>query len=302
MHKVTIIEHVPFDGSTTGYIKIKFENYHYKLINAIRRIANKYVTTWAYPQDKIKIEANTNVAYNNDMMRLRLSYLPIFDTGKLYNNTTKSIMSYINVTNNTNSIINVTSHNIICKIDNENSDMYKKVDEILIIKLLPQTKFICTMTGQLGMGITSDIWSASQNGYYDYSEDMKTINLTLETDGKMNLMEILTKTMIKLDEKINKIRDQILAELEKKPDNDIILFEIDNEDYSICDVINNEFQEHNKITQSGVSRPDMLKNTSVIKITNDKNLSVSIKDCFNNIVKQIDDIRNQLKNNQKKKH
>ena len=49
------------------------------LINSFRRTCEKNIPTIAIPRGLIKIIKNTAVAYDNDYMKQRLRFLPIFD-------------------------------------------------------------------------------------------------------------------------------------------------------------------------------------------------------------------------------
>jgi DNA-directed RNA polymerase subunit L len=307
---ITIDKYTPFDGSTTGKLSLIFsgKDINNKIVNALRRISSKYVPTYAFSPENILITKNTTNAFNSDMMKLRLSMLPIFNAdpeidylhekywkGINYGNLSrekhsdeKYIAAFVNVTNKTTNILNVTTHDIILKIDGYTKDTYKKADPIILIKLNPNDIFTCSMTASLGIGERHDIWSAIQNGYFESENGL--IKLTIETAGKLDLFNILVKACNILVHKISLIK----KEINNKFSENIISIELIDEDFSLGDIINNEFQSNSNIKFSGISKPDLLKNIIVIKVSADENNVNYIYESLDNLVNKLEYVKSRF--------
>lgn len=308
--KINIDKYAPFDGSTTGKLSLVFsgDDINNKIINALRRFSCKYVPTYAYHPDNIMITKNTSNAYNSDMIRLRLSMLPIINIDpdidylpdKYWKNINyndpsrekhpkeKYIAGYVNITNKTQNIINVTTHDLIFKVDGETSNIYKKSDPIILIKLNPSNTFTCSMLATLGIGERHDIWCAIQNGYFEKTD--KNIIFTIETAGKLNLFDILIKACNILLYKIRLIKDELNKSLMKITEKDIII-ELIDEDFSLGDIINSEFQLNQNIQFSGISKLDLLKNIILIKINTINNDVNYIYNSMDNLINKIEYIK-----------
>ena len=301
---IVINKYTPFNGSTTGklILDISGNDIDNKIINILRRFSVKYIPTYAYTPETILILKNTSNAYNNDMIKLRISTLPIFNIDPeidileekywrtvKYNDIErekhpkeKNITSYINVTNKTSNIINVTTHDIIFKINGETSDIYKQIDPIILIKLHKNEIFTCSFTGTLSIGERHSIWNAVQNSYFDILSDK--IIFTLENNGKLNLFDILIKVCNIIIYKIQNLKNELKDEYAT----DIIIIELIDEDFSFGDVINNEFQLNKKISFSGISKPDLLKNIILIKINNIENTLKNIHHSLDKLINKFE--------------
>lgn len=257
------------------------------LINTIRRLCYGYVPTYSFCKQTIQIEQNGSI-FDNDYMRLRLSqivypnltvpimYLP----EKYWKNVDYSdnkrekipednidIEMYINVSNSTNEIMNVTTNNVNFV---ENGNDIEKIDKgypHLIIKLRPKEVFKCKCKGVLGVGLNNDIWSAAGNCYYSELIDNK-FKFTLESQGQMDEYEILYKACHVLNIKLKSIRDIIQnrydnSDIKNKKDVEIHL---ENEDHTLGNIINEFLQINKNVVFSGLSKPDLLVKEVVIKL------------------------------------
>lgn len=304
---LNIEKYLPFDGSNNERLSIKFsgKDINNKIVNALRRISCKYVPTYAFSPENITITKNTSNAFNNDMIKLRLSTLPIFNIDpnidilheKYWKNGNKEkhpsekyIAGFINITNKTPQIVNVTTHDIVLKIDGENSDVYKKTDPIILIKLNPNNIFTCSMIATLGIGYMHDNWSALQNGYFDIQPDGSII-LTIETAGKINLFDILIRSCNILINKLQLIKEELNNKSLLQYNDNSLTFELIDEDISFGDIINYELQSSKNIIFSGISKPDLLKNIVYIKTNIVNNDIIHIIDCLNNLINKIEYIK-----------
>lgn len=256
------------------------------ITNTLRRVSFDDIPMYAFAY--INIEHNNSV-YNNDMMRIRIRQLPIYDIknslyylhprywdGVDYNDKDRdkhekemSIEGVINVYNNTNENMNVTTNNMYYYVEgfqipypNRN-----KNEPILIVQLRPNETFKCQIKGCLGVGERDNIWAAAAQSYHD--ELPGKILYTTESCGQMNEFDILIKSCLYIRLKLKGIAAEIKNRIDEKEilPAQTIFFEIVNEDHTICNVINNALQDHKQILFSGVSKPDHLVKLMKFKIS-----------------------------------
>ena len=69
------------NGLDSHYLTLEFQgdDLNIKIINMLKRACSNSVPVYAYAKELINIIENTSIAYNNDMMKLDLSLLPIFN-------------------------------------------------------------------------------------------------------------------------------------------------------------------------------------------------------------------------------
>lgn len=284
--KIKVKSHRKFDGSTSERLELECENVDSKILNTIRRACCMYVPMYGYSADNITISKNTVTAINNDMIKLRLSMLPVFyddkidskieylseeywkdvnygDKDRPRHSKEKNIVAYINAQNNGQDIVNVTTHDILLKVNGDTCNVYKKVDPIVLIRLRPKDAFNCTMIASLGVGARHDLWSAAQNGYYTYDDDGKSI-LTIETAGKLDAVEIVRRACHYIIKKLELIQEEFEGMI--KQQNNTIQLELLDVDYAIGDLINDVLQHDEHVTFSGISQPDRLVKSIVLKI------------------------------------
>jgi DNA-directed RNA polymerase subunit L len=261
-------------------IEFNGKNNNHTIVNAIRRVAMDSIPTYAFWKDLMVIEANTSI-FNNDYMKLRLSQLPIFDiksdieflhprfwdkvdykdTKREKHLKEKNIEFYLNVHNNTPENINVTTNDARVVIDSEITQMYNKKYPILITQLRPNESFKCYLRATLGVGEKNNIWSAVNTSFYDIDEKEESkITLTLESQGQLTEKDILVKSAGNIIYKLDEFKNIINKKIKDKEitDENLIRFEFKNEDHTFGELLNRAFQDHPKITFSGVSKPDHL--------------------------------------------
>jgi len=262
------------------------------IINAIRRVSMDEIPIYGFPAELIKIEGN-NTIFNNDYMRLRLSQIPILDIDsgldfldKKYVNTEllftdinyiryekeKVIEMYINTFNNTPENINITTNDITYLVDGETMNPYFKKYPILIIQLRPNETFKCHMKSALSTGLKSNIFSAASNCYYNYDEDKNKYIFTIESQGQIQEQVIIKKSVNYLLKKINDFKTYFTVQLKestKYEKNSTLIFEFEDEDHTMGELINNAFQDHKNIIFCGLSKPSPLERLIKIKIASD---------------------------------
>lgn len=307
MTQARIVKYVPFDGETSGILQIEFVGTHYKLLNALRRVSLKYVPTYAFHPDKILFTKNTSVAFNNDMLKLRFSNLPLFNVDPdldylediywknvKYSDSERSkhpkeqqIEGYINYKNTTDNIVNVTTHDMKLKINGKDQSIYTKAKPIVLVKLKKDEEICCQMTAVLGIGEINDIWSAAQNAYYEIDNDK--ILFSVETAGKINLFDILLRSCLIMIIKLENLGREIKQKIElcsNDRESEYLDLEFD-EDYGLIDILNYELQQNGNIEFSGIARHNLLNKKVNIKISNSDKLLVNIASTIEILVKKI---------------
>lgn len=277
------------------------------LINMLRRVSLLFIPTYAFTKDSINIEENTSV-FNNDMMKLRLSQFTypniknnIVDfEDKYWKNVDYSdperevhpddkldVKMYIDIKNDTNDIMNVTTHDAEYYIDNESTNDVLKYDKCLLIKLKKGESFKCNAKLVLGIGLLDDIFAAAANCYY-MEEDKNKCKFIIESQGQLSEKDILLKACDVSISRLNLIKNEMNEKYKDINDKSNatklqVLFE--NQDHTFCNCINDFIQDDKNTVFSGFSKPDQLKRESVIKI-----VSLPNKPCINIIMSSIDEI------------
>lgn len=296
-----------------------------KLINSIRRASMDNIPCYAFPRELINISDNTSIAFNNDYMTERLSKLPIFnlkdndldpnisflhekywknvdylDKYREIHENEKSIEININFHNNTDQIksFDTSSNGFNVYVENEKVEMYSKKYPILIIKLRPDDTFKCSMKATLGISENDSIYCASTNSWHYYENDdiTKPINLSLRCNPIFSPDNILKKSCEYIVYRLDIIENEILKLFDENFENNQIEINIIDEDFTIGDILNYEFQSDKNIIFSGVTKPDHLIKSILIKIQFNE---LSKQECKNSLKKSINNLK--LKLNQIKK-
>lgn len=284
VNEVNYVKYIKDESINANWLTLNFagSDFNVKMANTIRRVAANRVPTYAIPIELINIESNTTVAFNNDYMRLQLSTVPIADIDpNLYQLDEKHWYKvnftdperdrhkneqpneyYVDVTNNTTSIIPVTTTDLAVHVAGEKTSPYSEKYPILLIKLRPKDHFKCHFKSVLGVGDLNAIWKAARNGYYDEIETSKGKEyvLTLEGNWQFSEYELYIRSCKYLIFRLNQIKVDLTekmntGEIELEP---IIQFSIPNEDHTIGELLNYEFQSHDDILGSGCVKPDHL--------------------------------------------
>jgi DNA-directed RNA polymerase subunit L len=264
---------------------------NHKIVNTLRRITFNDIPTYAFPPELITMTKNTSV-FNNDYMRDHLSQLPILNIPpsennlfylhpKYWNNIDYSdkerdiyeneiiIDMYINSTNNTQHIMNVTTNDATIIKNDIKISMYDTVYPPLLIQLKPGQSFSCHMRSALSVGEKCDIWAASSNSYYEIDDKTKQILASYETQGQLHEYEFLIKacdyTFYKLEELQSNLNEKVISgEINKN--NDTINIYLVDEDHTMGELINDTMQDLSTVIYSGFSRPDNLVRMGVITV------------------------------------
>lgn len=309
------LKNEPFNDHKSSMLKLQLsgKDIHTKIVNALRRVACNNIPIYAFPPELITIEENTCVAFNNDYMKSRLCNLPIMQLNDLDNDlaflheqywknvnyadlkrekhqSEKNVTLYVNIKNTTNSILNVTTNDAKIYIDEKEIEKpYNTNYPYLIIKLRPNDSFKCFMKAALGIGENKAYWNCSRNAYHEVFDD-NIYSLTIASNGQLKEYDILIKACHFLNKKLEDIKNEMLrmlktGELEKS---NIIEFVLEGETHTIGELLNYEFQSHKDIHFSGVSKPDLMVNTMIIKVQGEHDTpSNAMLECIDLLVKKF---------------
>jgi DNA-directed RNA polymerase subunit L len=285
---------IEFSGSLSSAI----------IANTIRRVAQDDIPSYAFYHRQIEFN---NSIFNNDLIKNRLLHLPIYDVKcdlhylnpKYWKNmdivdiTQKRekhekeqlIEAIVNVHNNTNDNVLVTTRDVIYVVDGEKSEypVRNKDNPILLIELRPNETFKCYLKAFLGVGEKNSAWTVC-NSYYN---EVKKNNIIfkIESHGQYTELDILEKACKYIISKLEAIRSEIqrLVDDKQVDDGQTIIFELVDENETIGHLINDALQDHENILFAGVSQPDRLVKTIKFKISSiDK--SISPIDCLFDVI------------------
>jgi DNA-directed RNA polymerase subunit L len=276
--KINEEEYVTTNGLKAHYLKLILngKDLNPKIINMLRRVCTNYIPVYAYPPDLINIIENTSIAFNNDMMRLDLSLLPIYnvdpglfeldeeywqnvnyaDKDRKRHENEKTIEFFVSRHNNSSDIIRVTTNDAQVYINGEQVEMYDKKYPISLIKLKGNQTFKCHMKGVLGIGERRDdgaLWKSCKNAYY-WPNDDGSYNFTIKGNEMFSEYNLLIKSCKFIIFRLTKIKN--LVANKKLAADKIVEIILDDEDHTLGEPINFELQTHADVPFCGFSKPD----------------------------------------------
>ena len=305
-------------GST--YLKLEFsgKDIDYSIVNGLRKVCLNQIPIYAFHPSKINILRNSSV-FDNSYMRERLSQLPIYKLNhnikylalKYYKDVNfadtklvkhiddvNEIELYIKAKNiGPEHIMNVSTLDIKFTINNEiieNSKIYSEKYPILLIQLRAGEEFECSMKAVLAVGELDAIFNAS-NAYYEEITENK-YEFMIESCGQIKEYDILTRGCDIIIEKLKIIKENVNQNQYQIviTENNSMIIEIINEDYTCGGPINYHLQKLNLVLFSGITNPDFMQKNIIIKFKVDK--SVKPIDIFNEAVDNTEKMFNQIKN------
>jgi DNA-directed RNA polymerase subunit L len=314
------------DGLDQSILKLKFsgKDFNIKMVNAMRRVAISNIPVYGFPSELITITTNTSIPFNNDYMRLRLSKLPVSnidpeiyfladkhwykvnyaDPEREKHPKEKLVELYINYNNESSEIVNVTTNDCQIYIDGEEKkNIYNKKYPVLLIKLKPTEKFQCRMKATFGVAENNTTWTAARNAFYD--EEKNNFLLTVEGNWQYSEQELMLRVCKFIIHKIYELKKNLQDKINSKE----ILFEktiyltLDRETHTFGELLNYEFQSHKDIAFSGVSKPDFLIKSMLIKTISksEKSPLDPMLECMDILIKKFKHIGAELTKVFKKK-
>jgi hypothetical protein len=264
-----------------------------KIINGIRRIMKKFIPTLAFNKKNITIIENTSIAYNNSYMIDRLSQLPvILPNIKLDENPIYEM--YIDYENKED-MYNLTTNNAEVKL-NGKSVKYDK--EILLLKMIKNSKFKAHLKADINIGNVDVIYDACANVWYSILKDNK-YELFIELDNNQTTKkDLLIATcnyfILKFESYIDTFKHNLDNKMFIDDKNKDIIITI-NDDISLAYIINEELRHHTNVVLSGVSKLDQFVNESQLKIICDQTkIHEIINEVLTKCIKKFTHIKNNI--------
>jgi DNA-directed RNA polymerase subunit L len=329
---IKLNKYKPHSNLSRGELSIVFKNYddNDPFINSIGRIACKRIPVYAVPPELIDITKvdeqsgyHDSVPFNYDMMRARISYIPIMnldpeigylnekywkdvdylDKHRDKHDDEADVELYVHVKNNSlehdeNSIINVTTNDLQITINNQDISPNKLFDKdypFLIISLKPREAFECSMKAVIGIGLNNSVFDSGSNYYIDHNETIKDSSLlTIQASSRFNEFQLFNRSMEYFETRILNIKNEVekkYMELDDESRNNTFLIVLKDEDHTIGEPLNYMIQSHKNIIMSACKKPDNLINEIEIFITCDKknqdNLLKYIMESFDSLINKI---------------
>jgi len=341
--KVKTLEYKPHDGIDFSELKLELSgnDMDISLVNSFRRTCEKNIPILAFPRGLIKIIKNTVVAYDNDYMKQRLRFLPIFNNNlgldpkldylpeKYWKGMTdidyfelsrpihpaeKKLEILMDVVNNTNDILyfNTNHKGFQIFIDNlkvPNESIYNKEFPCLIIPLRPKEAFICSMTAALGTGNENhkNQWNSCTNTHHHYEGDIEIPAIVeLRACALLDSYDICIRACNYMIIRCEYVKKIILNKCEAFDDmNGQYEIILENEDSTMGEFLNSEFQKIDNFI-SGVMIPDKLVKSVTIKQemigdTSVKRFKKIVDKVFLRAVARLETLKNKINKDNKNK-
>jgi DNA-directed RNA polymerase subunit L len=283
------ISQTPFNGKITSQLVLEFsgKDTNEIICNTFRRVAYDDLPTYGFPPELINISQNTSI-YNNDYMKDHLSnaltvlnidtgisYLPhqywkdvdYRDQNREKHSNEQQIDIYVQSHNVSPDIMNVTTNDARIYVDGSQVKMFDASYPPLLIQLRPNETFKCHMRAAFGTGERNSLWASAGNAFYN-TKNNKTL-LTIESQGQLDEYNILIKACDHINYKLaelHKVIQQKIANNVQGYDSKVISYELEDEDYTIGNLLNNAIQDHKHTIFSGMSKPDQLVRLVKFKI------------------------------------
>jgi DNA-directed RNA polymerase subunit L len=310
--KIKELEKVSSDGLLESHLVlgISGKSINLSIVGTLRRVVASMVPTYAFSDKLIKIDNNTSI-FNNDEMRLRLSQLPILniDSGisSLSSNYWKDldysledlpkhpkdkhvIEFFVDVSNETNHIKNVTTNDLKVLVDGKPVQMYSKKYPILLIKqkrmeVYDETKsggekkrkiekFTAYGKSMLSIGKHHIRWSPVNRIFATSDEEDKDdddphkFQMYVESGGQFDEYVILTKGCDAIISRLDELKVELgtkYADYTKSSGGKLSI-EIEEEDHTMGNLINYALQSHPNVIKSGYTEANRLENKIDIKM------------------------------------
>jgi len=296
--------------STILKLEISGKNISFPIVNALRKVCINQIPIYAFHTDKINILRNNSV-FDNTYMRERLSQLPITKLNEIkllnflplkyykdinfndknferHDEDTLNIEYYIKAKNDgPDKILNVNTNDLQININNEkinNSNKYSEKNPLLLIQLRIGEEFECSMKGVLAVGEYNSIFNSSSCYYEEINEDKFIFNI--ESSGQLTEYNILIKGCEILVEKLKIIKENINNQQYKNiiMENNSLILELLNEDYTCGGPINYLLQNMKEVIYSGITKQNFMEKNLLLKVRTDKS-----SDPFKVLNKSIDE-------------
>src|SRR5437868_2965629 len=292
-------------------LTLEFSNVHPKITNTLRRVCHEYLPTYCFADELMIIDDVKNRSnYDNDTMMLRMSvfpipnikndvdYLPIefwhdvdfLDVDRpIFELDNKNIIMYINSTNNTNDILNVTTNMVDVMINGRSVKIYDEEYPLLIIKLRPNETFSAKCTAVLSIGKHDSRFSQCLC-YHEYDDDPSIIRFNIESNGQQDEYTILKKGCKIIVGKFLYLK-QLFHANEATENTSMVKIVIENEDHTVGVIFEHYLQLHKHSEYAAVIKPNANEDIIVMTLKTDGYNYLTLID---EVIQQIQDLYNNI--------
>ena len=241
----------------------------------------------AFVPENISIYKNTSIL-NNDFIKQRISMIPIKKSIVEKINKEDKLEMTLEENNETTNNIDITTDNCIFFL-NEKILNIKYGDPILICKLKPSQEINLKSIATSGYAKEHNCWAAVSTSYFDDNN-----NLTIESLGHYDPIDIFKKSCILINDKLEKLKQIIIDFYDKKSNKDKFEITIENEDHTLGNLFTSYIQLNHRDIYSGYSKPHPSEFKINILVMNDKLSSKNIKELCLNAIDQLNKKFNQF--------
>ena len=250
------------------------------ICNTLRRILLTKIRSYSFSSENTSIQENTSIL-NNDIIKHRLELFPIQSFSE---NNEENITSslYLNIENNTQENIDVTSNDFIIKINNKlNNNIFKSLETPIILCHLRPTQKI-QLSSELSSGIAEDHDKYSVCHSY-FKESNNIFSLIIEPNGIYDGKYLFKKSIHIYLQDLNILKNTI----NEHPDSNTntIKLIIKNNNYTLLYLYISIIQKLDNVKYAACTLPHLSENNIIINIILNKNNT--IKDISNKTINNI---------------
>lgn len=267
----------------------------YSICNAVRRAILLYVPVYGFHESGIKISHNTSIYYS-DMICQNIMNMPIPNIENKYdlespndylstdvlrelfsnflpqkrvyldeNDQTEKeppkpkqlqVNFFLNVSNNTNDIMWVGSHDGKLFIDGVESKNFLKEKNMYLFLLRNGQSIELKATANLGIPLIHSCYEATTNCIYKQLSPTK-YEFVSKSLGQLAGIEILRKSLVILYKKLDNLRDYIKSKNITESSNHLVL-ELHNEDETLGNLVSSGLQRCKDVDKAGYCKPHFI--------------------------------------------
>jgi DNA-directed RNA polymerase subunit L len=270
------------------------------IVNAVRRCVDSYIPIFKFHRSNIKIELEkTHCMYNFEMIYQQFETTPLFDLESvnkfslenprtfLSNRVLRSIYNnfmpkdfredglddsahlpkieiYLNMRNDTDSYVDVTTHDLVLKVNGEVQNSYKSRSPISILVLKPTEDISLRAVANLGIAHIDAIYEATTTPLHDMINPT-TYVLKYLTKGQLKATTIFKRACMIMYLKLNNLEKYLESTYpdDRRIDEEIKL-ELYGEDHTLGYLVTTALQKCIYVEKAGGADPNPNDNLYVI--------------------------------------
>ena len=288
--------HVPEDP-VGFHLELYGKHVDHSVVNAVRRAIMSYVPIYGFPKKLIKFTRHSTM-YNHDKLAGHIEMIPIYDvdndfdldkeifmteqilddlfgtfTKKNYileelveektDKPLKKIEISTETKNSTDKPFFFSTHDLVLKIDNKVSNIYKKRDPVDLFALRPGEDIVFQAEAVLGIESFHSIFEATTPVYYE--EDNRHYHLKFDTLEQLEPMRIFEKACVILTKKLDHLKSFINQTYKTEPNTTDVLIDLYGEDDTLGNLLATALQRSSYTTLAFYNIPHPLTKQVIIE-------------------------------------